>query len=97
MVNEGRHITNRLKFHRKIAGFRQQDVAYYLGHSSSSRIIKWEKGLATPGINNLIKLSILYGTLIEELYYDLFNVQKDILAKKKRCLQVSKGQSRHFH
>jgi|SRR5690606_13935541 len=93
MVNDGRHVPNRLKIQRKIAGFRQQDVAYYLGHKSSSRIIKWEKGQASPGIKNLIRLSILYGTLIEDLYDEFFNVQKDILAEKERCLQASKGQS----
>lgn len=97
MVNEGRHIPNRLKIHRKIAGFRQQDVAYYIGHKSSSRIIKWEKGKATPGLQNLIKLSILYGTLVEELYRDFIIIQKDILAERKRKTKTSKGQNKNHN
>jgi|GEM_PF-6872500 len=34
-------------------------------------ISKWEKGQKMPSARNLLKLSILYKTLANELYYEL--------------------------
>lgn len=84
MVNEGRHIPNRLRKHRKMAGLNQQDVATFLGHKSTCRISRWEKGVSMPSAFNLFKLAILYGTLSEELYYDVYSNYKQTLSKMKK-------------
>ncbi len=52
-------------------GFSQQDVVDLLQLSSTSIVSKWERGLVLPSAENLLKLSILYKTLINELYYEL--------------------------
>ncbi len=52
-------------------GYTQKDVAQMLGLSSRGRLSEWESGVRFPGIRNLIKLSIIYHTLIDELYEDL--------------------------
>lgn len=83
MVNEGRHIPNRLRKHRKMMGLNQQDVAILLGHKSTCRISRWEKGISMPSLLNLFKLAILYGTLSEELYYDVYTDCKQTISKKK--------------
>lgn len=64
--------SNNLKQIRKLRGFRQIDVAQMLGHSTSDRISHWEKGSANPGIENLFKLSIIYGISPQDLYAALF-------------------------
>lgn len=87
MVHEGRHIPNRLRKHRMMKGFKQQDVAKLLGHKSTCRISRWEKGLSMPSATNLIKLHILYGTLIEELYFDYVYLHKKQFITKNDSIQ----------
>ncbi len=53
-------------------GYKQNEVAKLLGLKSASRISKWEKGLAMPSVENLIKLSALYATLMNELYLESY-------------------------
>lgn len=72
MGREGRHILNRLRTHRRLMGFKQADVAHLLGLKSKSEISRWENGVTLPSIENLFKLSILYKTLSDELYRDLY-------------------------
>ena len=39
--------------------------------NSTSMISRWEQGKTMPSAENLLKLSILYKTLVNELYYEL--------------------------
>ncbi len=72
-------IPNRLRKHRRIIGYTQKQVAQRLKLKGVGRISQWENGARFPGIRNLIKLSILYRTLVDELYYDLREViRKDL-------------------
>ncbi len=64
-------IPNRLRKYRRIMGYTQVQVAALLGLSCKSRVSEWELGKRFPGIKNLIKLSILYATLIDSFYPDL--------------------------
>ncbi|MBS1586013.1 MAG: helix-turn-helix transcriptional regulator [Bacteroidetes bacterium] len=49
-------------------GYRQKDVARLLGLKGAGRISEWESGTSVPSIENLIKLSVIYQTLCEQLY-----------------------------
>ncbi len=71
-MNQENHFQNNLKRLRKEAGLRQIDIAERLGHTSADRVSHWEKGLAVPGLINLFKLSIIYGTSPQELYAELY-------------------------
>jgi len=51
-------------------GYSQREAAKLIG-VSPSRLSQWERGLKMPSVKNLLKLSILYHTLPDELYYDL--------------------------
>lgn len=64
-------IPNRLRRYRSIMGYNQREVARLIGLQSTSTISRWEKGLARPTLENLIRLSVLYRTLIDQLYIDL--------------------------
>lgn len=52
-------------------GFRQAEVAKLLGLKNPSMISRWEQGHIMPRADYLIKLSILYKTLVNELYSEL--------------------------
>lgn len=64
-------IPNNLKQIRKACGLSQVSVAKKLGFKSSDRISKWEYGQMYPHMVNLLKLSLIYGVKVEELYPEL--------------------------
>ncbi len=82
MDNEGRHIPNRLRKYRKANRYTQRDVANLLGLTGTCQLSRWEQGLSIPSFENLLKLSIIYKTLTEELYYDL---------RQELCKEISEN------
>lgn len=81
-------ILNRLRKHRKLMGYKQSDVAELLGLKNTNRLSRWEKGLSLPNTINLIKLSIIYRTFPNELYFDLLlKLRHDLLQKEKTFFQ----------
>lgn len=86
MERDSRHIPNRLRKHRRLMNYKQTDVAFLLGLRNTNRIGKWEKGYGTPSLNNIIKLSIIYRTLISELYYELLVQHREGLVDRERLL-----------
>lgn len=83
-----KRIPNLLRKHRKLAGYRQHEVAKMLDLKSANRISRWEKGLATPGLFNLLKLAIIYSALCDQLYYDLIQeLRLEIYERKANLLQ----------
>lgn len=80
-------IPNDLRLYRKRASLTQSDVAAILGlgKRGADRILRWEKGYALPNFKNLLKLSILYNVLPEQLYAKLISkLRKDVSKKLKR-------------
>ena len=77
-----RHFPNRLRKYRMLMGYKQSEVAKLLGHVSTNRISHWENGEALPSLINLFKLSLLYHTLADQLYFDLKSEIKANLDKK---------------
>jgi len=69
-------------------GYTQEDVAWLLGHKSVSRISKWEKGVSMPNIKNLLKLSYLYRTLADQLYFDLSRELRIELHEKEKKIPI---------
>lgn len=89
MERGNRPIPNRLKKHRRIAGLKQRHIARLLALHDTKPVSLWERGLAMPSTLNLIKLSIIYRTLPNELYYELFVELKAEIAALER--QLSPG------
>ncbi|HTA26997.1 MAG TPA: helix-turn-helix domain-containing protein [Bacteroidia bacterium] len=73
------YTPNRLIKYRKNMRYSQQYVARKLKLSSSSVLSKWEKGISRPGLEDLLKLSLLYNTLVEELYAEFREALRDEL------------------
>ena len=76
-------IPNRLKMHRKMMGYKQKEVAQLLGLYNTSPLSEWENGITIPNSHNLIKLSILYRTYINELYPEYFQMVRETLHSKE--------------
>jgi transcriptional regulator with XRE-family HTH domain len=62
---------NALRYHRKILGLTLKEVAKMLKHKNVSRLSKWEHGISAPNLHNLLKLSIVYKTLIDQFYPEI--------------------------
>jgi transcriptional regulator with XRE-family HTH domain len=84
MARTYKKILNRLRKYRKLMGYSQMEVALKLGYSSTSQVSRWEEGLAMPSAINLLKLSIIYGRLPNDLYFDTYLELKSILIKKDK-------------
>jgi transcriptional regulator with XRE-family HTH domain len=75
-------IPNRLKMHRKMMGYKQKEVAVLLGLYNTSPLSEWENGISMPNAHNLIKLSILYRTYVNELYVEYCQEVRALLQTK---------------
>ena len=60
--------TNDLQEFRRIFGETQQDIADFLGLKKTSIISRWERGVAIPKLDTLIRLSIHWHTTVDRLY-----------------------------
>jgi transcriptional regulator with XRE-family HTH domain len=79
---------NQSRNFRIAAGLNQTDVAFLLDIKNFGRISEWENGISNPSIENLIKLSIVYQTLPDQLYYELRKkLVKEIEARRKLLLE----------
>lgn len=83
---ETKRFPNRLKQFRDIVGLTKKDVSFMLGFKNANRITRWERGDASPGIAHLVRLSLIYGVLINELYFDLLQEAKKDIASKRELL-----------
>jgi transcriptional regulator with XRE-family HTH domain len=70
-------IENRIKRGREEKGYKQSDLAFILGHNSSSRVSCYERGLILPDSKNLIKLCHCLNTVPEWLYPDIIRRWKE--------------------
>lgn len=61
-----KQIGDKICLCRRNAGLTQDDLAETL-HLSRQAISRWEQGLAAPSIDNLIELSRLFHTSLEEI------------------------------
>ena len=52
---------------RQRMGMTVQDLQRIFGFSTPQAIYKWEQGAAVPAIDNLVFLSVIFGTSIDEI------------------------------
>jgi len=82
MEDERRHIPNRLRMHRKLMRYTQKQVAALLG-LHPAQLSQWENGVKLPSTINLIKLSIIYRTLPNDLYFEYYQDLKEEIKDKE--------------
>ena len=86
MKNSSTYILNSLRKHRNLMGYKQRDIANLLELYDTSHISRWEKGQSFPNTINLLKLSIIYRTFPNELYFDLLVRLRHEMLRKERSL-----------
>jgi transcriptional regulator with XRE-family HTH domain len=95
MKEAKKNIPNNLKKFRTLMGYSQEDVHKKLGLKTRSVITKWESGTRMPGGENLLKLSVLYKTLANELYYTLTKeIQAALYPHERTFIRVKKKKQR---
>ncbi len=76
-------FVNSLKKHRTQMHYKQKDVAMLLNLQNTGQISRWEKGVSMPNAMNLFKLSIIYRTFPNELYFTfVIKLRHEILIKE---------------
>jgi len=70
-MNNKHAIGRRLRKARVLMGFSRKEVMEALGLQTTTHICDWERGERLPGVQNLLKLSVLYKTLPDSLLYEL--------------------------
>ncbi len=63
MVATGRQIGNL----RKAKGLRVEDISDYMGFTGPQAVYKWQRGECLPDVENLIALSRLFSTTVEDI------------------------------
>lgn len=79
-------IPNNLRKFRKMSGYTQKQVAFFLGVENAGMISRWEKGLRFPSPVNIFRLAALYHTMVDALYFSLLRVVR-------REIQVRRDES----
>lgn len=79
-------VPNCLKRHRKARGLQQKEVAIILGVKSTSMLSRWENGFCLPNALTLLKLAVLYRTMVDALYIDLLRELRINLNKREQKL-----------
>jgi transcriptional regulator with XRE-family HTH domain len=69
---EQKSIPNSLKKYRRLSGYSQKKVAIKLGYKQTSCLSRWEKGYTMPKARELFRLSMLYKTVPNHLYFELW-------------------------
>lgn len=88
MSKEKNVLKNNLLRYRLLFGYTQREIAQMLGLNSTSVIGRWEQGLAAPDLKNAMKLSAIYKTLIDQLYFDLrMSIVNELNIKDKKNLK----------
>ncbi len=63
MVATGRQIRSL----RKAKGLRVEDISDYMGFTGPQAVYKWQRGESLPDVENLLALSRLFMTPIEDI------------------------------
>jgi len=88
-----RTIPNSLRKFRKMSGYTQKQVAFFLGVENAGMISRWENGSRFPSPVNIFRLAALYHTMADALYFNLLQivrreiqVRRDELETRRKIL-----------
>lgn len=95
---EHSRIPNSLKRFRRLVGLSQKEVAILLELQKTSSISRWEKGLSFPSTKHLFQLCILYKTLPENIYSEVWDEislevkkhEKELLTQQESLISSEK-------
>lgn len=82
MSNPMTHL-NMFWIARKKAGLGQKSVARLLGYHCTSPISEYEHNRLLPSLRTALKLSIIYGTSLQQLYASLYGELEQEITKAR--------------
>jgi transcriptional regulator with XRE-family HTH domain len=80
-------IENRIWKYRNIKGLKQEELAFLIGHETPSQVSRYERGLITPALEQLVKLCHALDIKIESLYPQLIKKWQQEVDKNKEKLK----------
>ena len=83
MEKEHRFFPNTLRLQRQTLGYTQRQVATLLGLHDTVPLSQWERGQKLPNTVNLIKLCLVYETMPNHLFPELFKVSREAIEVKE--------------
>jgi transcriptional regulator with XRE-family HTH domain len=84
-------IPNSLRKFRKMSGYSQKQVAFFLGVENAGMISRWEKGSRFPSPVNIFRLAALYHTMADALYFNLIRVVRKEIQVRRNELETRRG------
>ena len=74
-------------------GYTLRDVVWLLDLKSTGQLSRWENGKTQPNLENLLKLCIIYRTIVDRLYKEYrYELRKEI--EKREQLMFAKKQQK---
>lgn len=70
-------ISYLMTYRRMQTVYSQRDVAFLLGYTHGSQVLRWEKGERMPTLEHALKLSYITKTPVEDLFRGHFAAAKD--------------------
>jgi len=67
---------------RRRRGFERKQVSWLLGHSGPQVIAQYERGQKLPSIQNAIRLSLIYGCELEEMFPENYRLARAAIAER---------------
>jgi len=81
---------------RKRMGYTLKDVAWIFELKNTSQLSRWEKGTSIPSGENMLRMSILYRTLMNGFFADeVVKELKEHLFKREELLKELKKNKGH--
>lgn len=89
-----KRLPNCLRKFRKARGLSQIQVARLLDLKNTTNISKWENGLDIPNTLYLVRMAVIYRTMVDALIPDLIHLLKGEIAKKESKFLETENQKR---
>ena len=83
-----RSIPNSLRKFRKMSGYTQKQVAFFLGVENAGMISRWENGSRFPSPVNIFRLAALYHTMADALYFNLLRIVRREIQVRRNELEA---------
>ena len=79
-------IHNSLRYYRNKKNLTQQQVAHRLGLKDNTLISRWENGVSTPTLSNLLKLSAVYRVSLSSLVHRVVKQDQEVSQDEQQVL-----------
>ncbi|MDP3779323.1 MAG: helix-turn-helix transcriptional regulator [bacterium] len=93
MVRNSEKLINYLTTYRRMqTPYSQRDIAFLVGHSNPTQVIRWENGKRLPSLEHALKLSYITRTPVEVLFSEHLAAAKKEANLREQQLKIFKAQ-----